>query len=222
MKVAMSGSSGSGKTTLVTFVAEKMGLTHISGSAGDVKKEGDKHILDEVYGYPGGGHVGVIRFSALNPEYGIMNQKLLQLRRSELIHQNDNFITDRSPADNLTYMVNQVGYHPMVTDTMVDEFAKDCLKAWEELTHVVYVKAVQPAAVEVNGSRVANRWYQKAVDAQFENWIQNYFIKNSLDGPKVLIIDFWDLEQRKDLVTKFLSDISYDDIHQAYPNAILL
>lgn len=204
-KVAFSGSSGSGKTTLVEFAAFACKLTHISGSAGDVKKEGDKMLIDEMLQYPGGGHVGVIRFSALNPEYGVMNQKMLQMRRRELIMENENFITDRSPIDNLTYMVNQVGYHPMVTDAMIEEFAKDCLSAWEELTHVVYVKAVQPKEVEVNGSRVANAWYQKAIDAQFEYWLKNYFLKNSLEGPKVLVIDYWDLDKRKEAVLEFLN-----------------
>ncbi len=205
MKVAFSGSSGSGKTTLVTFVAKELGLTHISGSAGDIKKEGDKIMLDEMLGYPGGGHVGVIRFSALNPEYGVMNQKLLQIRRGEMIKSNDNFITDRSPADNLTYFINQVGYHPMVTDQMVEEFMNDCLDAWEHLTHVVYVKAVQPHEVERNFSRVANKFYQKAIDCQFEYWINNFFQKKSADGPKVLFIDFWDLEERKQKVLDFLN-----------------
>lgn len=204
LKVAFSGSSGSGKTTLVEFVAKVMDLEHISGSAGDVKNEGDKMLIDEAFNYPGGGHVGVIRYSALNPEYGLINQKLLQMRRAEIISKNDNFITDRSPADNLTYMINQVGYHPMVTDSMVAEFAKDCLKAWEGLTHVVYVKAVQPHEVERNGSRVANRWYQKAIDAQFEYWI-DYLNKTSMSGPEVMIIDYWDLEKRKEKVLEFLT-----------------
>ena len=204
MKVAFTGTSGSGKTTLVTFVAEKLGLTHISGSAGDVKKEGDKMLIDEMLQYPGGGHVGVIRYSALNPEYGIMNQKLLQMRRRELIVENDNFVTDRSPIDNLTYFINQCAYHPMCTNEMVEEFAKDCLSAWEQLTHVVYVKAVQPSAVEVNGSRVANNWYQKAIDAQFDHWLK-WFWKNSLEGPEVLQIDYWDLDHRKEKVLEFLN-----------------
>jgi deoxyadenosine/deoxycytidine kinase len=204
LKIAFSGSSGSGKTTLVTFVKEKFGLTHISGSAGDVKKEEDKAILDNDYAYPGGGHVGVIRYSALNPEYGLLNQEMLQMRRQELIENNDNFVTDRSPADNLTYFINQVAYHPMVTDEKVEEFMQKCLEAWEHLSHVIYVKAVQPAEVERNGSRVANRYYQKAIDCQFEFWINNYFLKKASDGPKVLIIDFWDLNKRKELVTDFI------------------
>lgn len=206
MKVAFSGSSGSGKTTLVTYVAETLKFKHISGSAGDIKQEGDKMMIDEMFGYPGGGHVGVIKYSALNPEYGWTNQKLLQMRRHQMIISNDDFITDRSPADNLTYAINQVGYHPMVTDAMLEEFMKDCLAAWEELDKVVYVKAVQPNEVERNGSRVANRFYQKAIDCQFEYWINNYFIPNSLSGPEVMFIDYWDLEKRKKEVIKFLKN----------------
>jgi len=207
MKIAFSGSSGSGKTTLVEFVSEVTDLKHISGSAGDVKQEGDKMLLDEMFRYPGGGHVGVIRYSALNPEYGVMNQKILQMRRAQIIRENDNFVTDRSPADNLTYFINQVGYHPHVTDAMTQEFMEDCLKAWENLDLVVYVKAVQPQAVEVNGSRVSNRFYQKSIDAQFEYWIKNYFIPNATDGPAVLILDFWDLNRRKAAVTNMIGDI---------------
>jgi len=204
MKIAFSGASGSGKTTLVEHVvATYPGLKHISGSAGDVKKDIDKLYIDELYDYPGGSHVGVIKFSALNPEYGIQNQRILQVRRAEIIMQNDNFVTDRSPADNLTYFVNQVGFHPMVTDEMTEAHAKECQKAWDELTHVIYVKSVQPIEVERNGNRVANKWYQKAIDAQFELWI-NYLTKNSIDGPEVLIIDYWDLERRKQELHKFL------------------
>lgn len=205
MKVAFSGSSGSGKTTLVTFAAEQTGLKHISGSAGDIKLESDKMILDDIHDYPGGGHVGVIRYSALNPEYGILNQHLLQTRRQEMIMSNDNFITDRSPADNLTYYINQVGYHPMVTDAMCERFMESCLQAWNELDYVIYVKAVQPNEVERNGSRVANRFYQKAIDAQFEHWITQFFMKNAIGGPEVLIIDYWDLEKRKEAVMRLLT-----------------
>lgn len=203
-KIAMSGSSGSGKTTLVTWLAEQTGLQHISGSAGDVKQEVDKMIIDEAFQYPGGGHVGVIRYSAMNPEYGLINQQLLQVRRQEIIQNNTNFITDRSPADNMTYMVNQTAYHPMVTNAITEAFFKKCLEAWEQLTHVIYVKAVQPVPIEINGSRVSNNYYQWAVDAQFEMWIKR-FQAASLDGPEVMIIDYWDLDERKASLLQFIN-----------------
>lgn len=203
-KIAFSGTSGSGKTTLVTWLAVAAGLKHISGSAGDVKQEGDKMLLDEMFQYPGGGHCGVIRYSALNPEYGVTNQKLLQIRRQQIIENNDDFVTDRSPADNMTYFINQTAYHPMVTDALCEEFFKNCLEAWEGLTHVIYVKAVQPHEVEVNGSRVSNRFYQKAIDAQFNYWISELDSK-CIEGPKVLVLDYWDLEKRKQAVLDFIN-----------------
>lgn len=204
MKIALSGSSGSGKTTLTTFIAQQLNIPHISGSAGDVKKEGDKMMLDEMFAYPGGGHHGVIAYSALNPHYAVMNQKLLQMRRRELIMENDNFVTDRSPADNITYFINQCAYHPQVTDAITQDFMGDCLRAWEELDKVIYVKAVQPNEVETNGSRIDNRFYQKAIDCQFELWIK-WLQNNSTMGPDVLIIDWWDLEQRKQKVLEFVN-----------------
>jgi hypothetical protein len=205
-KVAFSGSSGSGKTTLVTFVKEQLGLTHLSGSAGDLKTEADKLMLqEEPYNYPGGGHAGVIRYSALNPEYGLINQQLLLQRRTELIMNNENFVTDRSPVDNVVYFLNQVGFHPMVTDAITEAHLEKALAAWNELTHVIYVKAVQPTAVEVNHSRISNKYYQRGlVDPAFEYWIMNYFLKNSIDGPEFLMIDYWDLEERKQAVLDFI------------------
>lgn len=208
MKVATTGASGSGKTTLVKYLAKELGLTHISGSAGDVINEGDKKFLQEIYGYSGGnGHLGVIKTSATNPAYGLMNQQLLQTRREELIVQHDNFITDRSPVDNLTYMINQVGFHKEVTDTAIRRFADNCLFAWSCLTHVIYIKSVQPYenSVENNGSRISNWWYQQSVDAQFNHWLSNFFMKSLPNKPKVLIIDYWDLELRKQNSLNFLN-----------------
>lgn len=212
MKIAFSGASGSGKTTLVEWLVKHLNenghpnVRHISGSAGDVKKPIDKLYIDELYDYPGGSHSGVIRFSALNPEYGIANQRILQQRRQEIIMENDDFVTDRSPVDNLTYFVNQVGFHPMVTDEMTAMHANACLEAWDELDVVIYIESVQPTEVERNGNRIANKWYQKAIDAQFKYWITNFFQKNSISGPSVLIIDYWDLETRKENIIKFLKE----------------
>lgn len=221
MKIAFTGTSGAGKTTLVTWLVEELQkydpeYKHISGSAGDVKTEGDKMIVDEAFKYPGGGHAGVIRYSALNPEYGLMNQKLLQMRRAEIIANNDKFVTDRSPLDNLTYMINQVAYHPMITDAMVIEFASDCLRAYEELTHLIYIKAVQPSEVERNGSRIANSWYQKAIDAQFAYWLDNFFYTQSFNGPEVLVINYWDLDKRKKAIRNFL-DLKDNRIQIPFP-----
>lgn len=206
-KIAFTGSSGSGKTTLVKYVAEQFKLNHISGSAGDVKKPEDDALLTERHGVRPDGHSEVIAMSAQNVHWGLDNQLILQQRRAEIILNNENFVTDRSPIDNLTYMVNQVGFHKQINDQVISHFMHNCLAAWRELTHVIYVKAVQPGKVEDNGSRVANKFYQKSIDAQFNYWLDEVFLPDYLNteqGPRVLIIDFWDLEERKTLVKNFL------------------
>jgi hypothetical protein len=203
MKIAFTGSSGAGKTTLVKYVSAQWGLPHISGSSGDILTAEDKEILG-MHNFPGGGHAAVIKYSALNAEYGVINQNLLLQRRTELIENNHTFVTDRSPLDNLVYFINQVGFHPSVSDQTIEAFAQKALAAWNKLHGVIYVKPVQPGEVEKNHSRVANKFYQRSIDAQFQYWLDNFFGK---DGPRVLVIDWWNLRERKQAVDELLSTL---------------
>lgn len=200
-KVAFSGTSGAGKTTLVHYVNDQLGLNWINGSAGQMKKEWQKMKLIEEYGYPGGGHAAVIKYSAINPEYGLENQQMLQAARANAISKNNNFVTDRSPVDNISYFCLQAAF--MHEEKVADEFYEKCLEAFSELTHVIYVKAVQPQEIERNGSRIDNRYFQRSVDAVFQYWL-NRMTNEVMDGPEVLTIDFWDLEKRQQAVKDFL------------------
>jgi hypothetical protein len=201
-KVAFSGTSGAGKTTLVWWVNEVLKLNWINGSAGQMKKEWEKLKLVEEYGYPGGGHAAVIKYSTINPEYGLENQQMLQAARAHAIRNNSGFVTDRSPVDNISYFCLQAAF--MHEEHIAEEFYDKCLEAFQELTHVIYVKAVQPKEIERNGSRIDNRFFQRSVDAVFEHWL-NVMSNDALDGPEILVLDFWDLEERKQVVKKFLN-----------------
>lgn len=205
MKVAFSGSSGAGKTTLVTWAAQELGLTHRSGSAGDIKSMDQKWELWDKHGYPGGGHLGVIKYSALNPEYGRDNQAKLLQGRSDLIRTQDNFITDRSPCDNAAYFLTQCAY--AATDAQTKEHLDKCIEAYGMLTHVIFIRAVQPIdlGVEKNGSRVDNQYYQKfVIDQVFKKCFDELF-RPAHPHVNYLEIDFWDLDQRKAAVVDFLS-----------------
>lgn len=205
MKVAFSGASGSGKTTLVKYVADKLKIPHISGSAGDLYTDNDKEYLKRIFKYEvGQGHGEVIRKSALDWEFGKYNQRIILQRRIQLIEDNPKFVTDRSPADNVVYFLNQVGFHKEVSDEVCKIFLDRAQIAWDQLDYVIYIKVVQPGGVEDNGSRVSNKYYQKSVDAQFEYWIE-HLMRNSKTGkPNVLYLDYWDLERRKGEVLDFL------------------
>lgn len=207
MKIAFSGSSGSGKTTLTKFISERLGMPHLSGSAGDLYTKQDRDFLRDTYQYDTGkGHGDVIKASAVDPGFGVANQRIILQRRIQLIGDNPKFVTDRSPADNIVYFLNQVGFHKEVTDRDCGVFLDLVQKAWGLLDYVIYIKAVQPKEVEDNGSRVANWFYQQSIDAQFEFWINYLMKKNRKNKPDVLTIDYWNLDRRKEEVLDFLEE----------------
>lgn len=207
MKIALSGSSGSGKTTLTKFISERLGMPHLSGSAGDLYTKQDRDFLRDTYQYDTGkGHGDVIKASAVDPGFGIANQRIILQRRIQLIGDNPKFVTDRSPADNIVYFLNQVGFHKEVTDRDCGVFLDLVQKAWGLLDYVIYIKAVQPREVEDNGSRVSNWFYQQSIDAQFEFWINYLMKKNRRNKPDVLTIDYWNLDRRKEEVLDFLEE----------------
>lgn len=207
MKVAFSGTSGSGKTTLVKFVAERLNIPHISGSAGDLYTKQDRDFLRSSYLYETGkGHADVIIASAVDSGFGAANQRIILQRRIQLIGDNPKFVTDRSPADNLVYFLNQVGFHKEIKDKDCRVFLDFVQQAWQMLDYVIYVKAVQPNGVEDNGSRVSNWYYQQSIDAQFEFWIDYLQRYTRGDKPNVLVLDYWDLDRRKEEVLDFLEE----------------
>lgn len=222
LKIAFSGSSGSGKTTLVKYVHEKYNIPWVSGSAGDLKNTMDGEILKVICGSDPlpDGHREVIRYSAINPVYGITNQLLLQARRSDLLRSDRSFVTDRSPIDNFTYFMNQCGHLEDVTDALCERLFHSCVDALEKLDLLVYVKAVQPRSngIENNGSRVNNWWWQKSVDAQFEMWLDRIMLKLNQKTdivPEVVVIDKWDLEYRYELIDGFIENLIKEKRWQA-------
>jgi|SRR6478609_4407127 len=199
MKVAFTGTSGAGKTTLVKFVEQTYGLTHYSSSASDIMTEEDKQSIK----HSGNGHLSVIKRSADEYEFAYAFQTVLLKRRSDIIQYQDNFVTDRSPADNITYFMTQAGFHPELGDDIARKHIQLALETWQKLTHVIYIKPCQPDLVEDNGSRIANKFYQISVDAIFDHWV-NWLQRQTGDKPKLLILDYWNLERRKDAIIDFL------------------
>jgi hypothetical protein len=203
MKVAFTGTSGSGKTTLVKWVEEEFGLTHLNGSAGTIAQGRLAEIKDN-YGYTGDGHLEVIKASAINPMFGLEFQNAVLQARYQSIAENDNFVTDRSPLDNLVYFATQVAWNKFPTEEFIN-FEFTCKLAMQELTHLIYIKPCQPnGEVEDNNSRIPNRLYQDAIDAIFEKFLLRF--SDIEPSPNVLIIDFWDLKERKELIKEFLLD----------------
>jgi len=179
------------------MMAPKYGLPFLAGSAARLKSAEDEARLQGALGFPGGGHAAAIRFSALNPEFGWENMRVQLDRRCAVIESEPCFMTDRSPLDTMVYMVNQCGYSPLVTEAMLADAFEKALGAWMRLDVVVYVRQVNPQPMKADEVRVANRYYQRCLDAQFSYWLEHFFrVRQGQAGPRIVEIDSWDLDER--------------------------
>jgi ABC-type dipeptide/oligopeptide/nickel transport system ATPase subunit len=203
MKVAFTGASGSGKTTLVHYVEKFHGLPWINGSSGEIKTLADNAKLQSEGLVIGKGHREVIQSGHANPEAAINNQWAILRRRSDIIHNTPNFITDRSPIDNWVYYLLQCSMYQTEDESV--RFLEQCKEAIKGLTHVIYIPTMfQP---EDNGSRIPNFWFQMMVSTVFKNAFDLFQNYADIEGweVKFLCLHMKNLELRKQAVTEFLN-----------------
>lgn len=206
MKIGLTGPSGSGKTTLAKYIADNYNLTFIPGSAGLIMSQEDKDYLSTEFDYSGEGHRAVINRSATNPDFGYAFQELLLKTRAKKLNESDEFVTDRTPLDNLTYFMLQCAHNQR--DVTCNEFIEISNKAFlGGLTHLILVKP-HPGWTENNDSRVANNYYQNMTYDVFMGLYYRY-LKDSLhsSGIRVLHLDFWNLNSRIQAIDNFLTTI---------------
>lgn len=204
MKIAFAGPSGTGKTTLANFISETFDIPFIKGSAGLILTEEDKKFLHDLGGYSQKGHKEVIQLSG-DPIFGWNFEALVLQRRTELIMGNSEFITDRSPIDNLTYFMLQASWG--VSEDDIGKIISHAQKTLMELTHIIYIPLNNPdGVIEDNDSRIPNFYFQRMVDKLFQHTIADYFSPKQLGyrRPKFLELNRWDLEFRKNAVKSFL------------------
>ncbi len=203
LKIAFSGPSGLGKSTLCKSISSNSDVQWLSTSAGHILSLLDKEDLEINYGYSGNGHRAVINLSSQQPEFGKAFQELIRLRRAQQIFRNSNFVIDRCPIDNVAYMLSQIGHN--VSPDWIEAFIANSIEAYKELTHVIQIRySADMPSIEDNGSRVANNYFQKHSSDIFTGVYARYFA--NVSGPRVITIDFWDLEDRVRLINSFLAD----------------
>lgn len=199
LRFAFTGPSGSGKTTLAKFLEKETGVEFIPNSAGLIFSEEDKALLKEKYGYEGTGHKNVINLSNINPDFGWDFQMAILKARLSIIYSKTSFILDRSPIDNIVYMLLQTGHNQ--PENKIGEFIQLAKKATLCLTHVAHINPLEH--VEDNNSRVPNLYYQQMVNSVFEHVISKYGIYMNV---KVLKVNYTDLTLRKEKLLEFLSE----------------
>jgi len=211
MRIALAGPSGSGKTTLAEFLTKEFGIPFISNSAYDVLSVEQKERLKEQYSYVGSGHRNVIQLSHTKPEFGLDFQNCLLHNRTQLYRENPNMIADRSFIDNVAYYLAQCGaYQP---DEVTKDFITRAMLAMDEnIDLLIRVRVCNPeeTGIENNGSRVDSLIYQRQMDVIFE-FAMNEMIKIKPDTKiKLLVIDWWDLNERKEVLREKVGEFIED------------
>lgn len=203
LKIAFTGPSGLGKTTLGSIVAQKLGLQHPSTSAQDVFTQRDKKYLADNFDYHGGGHKEVINLSGENPDFGSEFQRILLSARINQIMNSNNVVFDRCPIDNIVYMLTQVSHN--MQEGRIQYLIEEAQKAYKLLTHVIIIRySSDIPKIEDNHSRIPNRYFQQYISDVFGGVYNRYF--SSVVGPRVIEIDFWNLDHRVNTVLDFITE----------------
>lgn len=202
MKIGLTGPSGSGKTTLAHFISNLLDYEFIAGSASITHEPEAKRFLNETYNYVPQGHRNVINQSNINPKFGFDFQRLLLESRISKLSGKDNFVTDRTPLDNASYFLMQCAHNQ--TEQICSEYLSRAIAASDLLTHLIIVKPNE-SWTENNDSRVDNNFYQHLSYAVFKSTYERYFeAKMRALGIKVLMLEMWDLAERKQVIKQFL------------------
>jgi len=172
-KIAFCGSSGCGKTTLAKYVSELVGIPFIPMSQkGNLSKEDVDRFKEKTNNnyHEEISHEMLIYLTNRFPNFGIDFQfTLLKLRR-KWIEENPEFITDRSPVDNMVYFLSQCSNY---ADTKVTaQFINIATKAFSKLDAVVLLNPLPK--LENDGTRIVNPYYQEFIHNTFEMVLTKY------------------------------------------------
>lgn len=204
IKISFSGPGGLGKSTMCKILSETLGIPWISTAPRDILNTEDKRTLLEGYGYDDTSkpQQSIIKLSAMEPSFGTLFQDLVLLRRSEQIINNNRVILDKSPIDNVAYLLAQGGHN--ISEDFIQGFIRKAQAVYAELTHVIRVQYSNDIP-KGHGHSQPSTFYQKYMSDVFMGVYLRYFA--NISGPRVIIIDFWDFRERETIIRNFLSTI---------------
>lgn len=216
MKVVLAGPSGSGKTTLAKALAAHFEWGFIENSAGLIMLPEDKKNLKDWYGYAGNwGQRKVINESHIKPEFGRNFQWAIINARKHIINTPDNHIFDRSALDPIVFYLNQVVHND--EQEISEHFIHSCIAGLKEVDLILRIPLQNPnKVIENNGSRVNNWYFQRKIDALYDEALRLVQIENQispyiLDG-KVLRVEkcpCWEWTKRFQWATNAISHLVY-------------
>lgn len=197
MRLFISGISGIGKTTLAKTIAQEYDIPFIIGST---------KLIWEKYGIKS--HNDIISMCNNQPKYGLKFQKEVLDYRLEMINSHDVFVSDRSPVDNIVYVLTQLSHK--VEEEEIRSYVEKCKIVYniENVRHIHLsggIKTISNTPLENDNMRITNQYYQLMVNSIFDMVINDNWLLIPKDNFRN--IDTWDMSTRmlaaKELISKY-------------------
>jgi len=192
VRLACSGPSGTGKTTLCEFISKEFDIPFITTST---KPLWDKYGITT--------HQELINKTTTDPAWGIEFQAEVLAYRVAKLEGVEEFVTDRSPVDNMVYFLMQNSHLATEEDTKL--YLEGCKRAMILFNTILALPFTVDTPLENDGKRIANQYYQKTVNSTFV--VVSELMANELKQCNGLTIPYWDMEKRKYEVTKLIKHI---------------
>ncbi len=201
-RIYICGPSGVGKTTLAKYIAEQYKIPFITTST---KPLWEKLGVNN--------HKELINKCALDPAFGLdFQNKVLEYRLNKLSGL-DNWVTDRSPIDNMAYFLMQNSDKCTTEETK--NYIRDCNLALALGNKLINIQYTSDIDLEDDGMRITNPYYQEYSSIIFRYILDNKVLDlNSTIGKKnILDVHTWDWEERMKIIYKFLKVRWYEKIN---------
>lgn len=192
-KIYIAGTSGAGKTTLAEYISKRYRIPFVSLSSKELWPKFGVRT-----------HAELIQMANENPEKGVDFQwQLLELRNKKLENLGE-YVTDRSPLDNLVYYMIQCSSHQSGSE--VSAYISACSESYPGDFTQIYLTC-NPTTIENDGYRINNPYYQVMVDILFMYYLKEGYLSHlDLANKQVKIITDWDWEKRVKIVEKTINN----------------
>lgn len=210
-RILITGPSGMGKTTLMNHIS----LDYKMSSVGI----GIIPLMQKYF--PGenvSNHKSVIELMKKDPFKGLKVQFELLMGRQLLFGNrlNESFVTDRGHIDSLVYTSDQVFPYLDMDDPetriLKDKFIKKARSIHRFFTHIIFIPYLEGWKFEDNGVRIIDPEYQLYISQKFQIILAPFMepdiqvIPDVDFGPKVLLLESHDFEQRFQRTKKFIAN----------------
>lgn len=194
-RIFIAGPSGTGKSTLADWISKTYRIPFITTSS---KPLWDKYQVKS--------HLELMSKCAKDPSMGLDFQfELLEFRRKVLVDVEE-FVTDRSPVDNLVYFLMQNSHN--TTTELTDTYIELCKEAMGIGNKFIFIPFNDKTQLSDDGMRIVNIHYQKYTSEVFESVLRTNMLKLNkyYQSEDIQYIDDWDWNTRMQLVVEFLRE----------------